>query len=128
MTETALQKTNGRAADEADARTVTVAPRADVLETDDEFLVLLDMPGVQPGDVDVRFENGELSVLGRRHPSHPEKARGPWEYDLAGFQRTFRVADHIAADKIEAELKNGVLTLRLPKPEAVKPRRIAVRG
>jgi HSP20 family protein len=132
MSDTALQKANGPAtaarADEADTRAVTVAPRVDILETDDEYLILADMPGVVPGDVDIRFENGELTVLGRRQPSHADKPRAAWEYEVASYFRTFRVTDQIAADRIEAELRNGVLTLRLPKVEAIKPRRIAVKG
>jgi HSP20 family protein len=109
-------------------RAVTVTPRADVLETDDDFLLLADMPGVTPENVDIRFENGELTVHGRRAPGHEEKSRALWEYEVTNYFRTFRLTEHIAADRIEAGLKNGVLTLRLPKAEAVKPRRIAVKG
>jgi HSP20 family protein len=107
---------------------VTVTPRADVLETDDEFLVLADLPGVTPDGIDIRFENGELTLHGRRAADHAEKARALWEYEVTNYFRTFRLTEHIAADRIEAELKNGVLALHLPKAEAVKPRRIAVRG
>ena len=86
------------------------------------------MPGVKPEDVDIRFENGELSVHGRRTVAHHEKARAAWENPIQGYFRTFRLTEQIASDRIHAELKNGVLTLHLPKVEAVKPRRITVRG
>ena len=76
----------------------------------------------------VAFENGELAVHGRRAASHPDKSRATREFEVTGYFRSFRVAEQIAADKIEAALKNGVLTLHLPKVEAVKPRRIAVKG
>ncbi len=109
-------------------RAVTLTPPVDILETDDELRLLADMPGVVPGDVDIRFENGELTVHGRRHPSHPDKRRGLVESDATSYFRTFRVTERVAADKISAELKNGVLTLRLPKAETAKPRRIAVQG
>src|SRR5262245_37163122 len=99
---------------------VTVAPRVDVLETENEFLVLADMPGVTPADVDVRFEQGELAVHGRRAAGR--------ESGATAYHRTFAVADTVAADKITAELKTGVLTIRLPKVEAVKPKRITVTG
>lgn len=124
-----LTKTNGTApVAEADQPTsVTLAPRVDVLENDQEYRLLLDLPGVKPGDVDIRFENGELTVHGRRN-TFPGKPGSHREYDVANYYRTFRVTDQVAADKIEAELVNGVLTVHLPKPEAVKPRRIAVRG
>jgi len=106
--------------DERAEQSVTVTPRVDVLETENEFLVLADMPGVTPGDVDVRFEKGELSVHGRRPTTRAEES--------TTFHRTFAVADTVAADKITADLKSGVLTIRLPKVEAVKPKRIAVSG
>jgi HSP20 family protein len=110
------------------ARAVTVTPRVDILETDDEFLLMADMPGVTPEHVDIRFENGELTLHGRRPTNHADKSRALWEYEVTNFFRTFRLTEHIAAERIEAEIKNGVLTVHLPKAEAVKPRRIAVKG
>jgi len=107
---------------------VTIAPRVDLLEKDDELLLLADMPGVKPEDIDIRFEHGELSVHGRRSVSNPGKQRARWEYEVTNFFRTFKLTEHIAADRISAEMKNGVLTLHLPKVEAVKPRRISVKG
>ena len=85
------------------------------------------MPGVLPDDVDVRFEKGELTVHGRDTGARGQD-RASLEYEAGSYFRTFRFAEHIAADRIQAELKNGVLTLHLPKVEAVKPRRISVRG
>jgi HSP20 family protein len=108
-------------------RSVTVTPRVDVLETENEFLVLADMPGVRPEDVDVRFEKGELTVHGRR-PAPTGKELTYREFETTNYHRAFAVAETVAADKISAELKGGVLTVHLPKTEAVKPRRIAVRG
>jgi HSP20 family protein len=107
-------------ANETEERSVTLSPRVDVLETENEFLVLADMPGVKPDDVDVRFEKGELAVHGRRPATQAETP--------TTYHRAFSVADTVAADKITAELKAGVLTIRLPKVEAVKPKRIAVTG
>ncbi len=104
----------------AEERSVTVGPRVDVLETENEFLVLADMPGVKPADVDVRFEKGELVVHGRRSAAP--------EFAPTNYHRAFAVAESVAADSITAELKAGVLTIRLPKIEAVKPKRIAVTG
>ena len=130
MPDTALQTNqNSDLARTAEApHGVTVLPRVDILETDDELLLLADLPGVQPQDVDVRFENGELALHGRRHPRYPDKQRVRWEAEVANYYRVFRVTEHIAGDRIAAELKNGVLTVHLPKVEAVKPRRITVKG
>jgi HSP20 family protein len=107
---------------------VVAQPRVDILETEQEVQLLADLPGVKPADVDVRFENGELTIHGRRNPPHADKKRALWEYEPAHYHRAFRLAEDVAADKIEAELKNGVLTVRLPKAEAAKPRRINVKG
>jgi len=104
----------------AETRAVAVAPRVDVLETEQEFLVVADVPGVKPEEVDIRFEQGEMTIHGRR-PSGRDEAP-------IAYHRTFAVAETVAADKISAELKDGVLTVKLPKVEAVKPKRIAVRG
>lgn len=104
---------------ETNERGVAFSPRVDVLETENEFLVYADMPGTKPEDVDIRFENGELSVHGRRATQKDE---------FASYHRVFAVADTVSADKISADLKSGVLTIRLPKVEAVKPKRIAVSG
>src|SRR4051794_39883195 len=89
------------AAPESDGRSVTVGPRVDVLETENEFLVVADMPGVKPDDVDIRFEKGELSIHGRRP--------GVREYAPMNYQRVFAIAESVAADNITADLKAGVL-------------------
>ena len=103
------------------AQTMTVSPVVDIVETEHDFTVRADMPGVAAGDVDLRFENGELSVHGKRKPSAKSD-------QATNYFRAFRVNEKIASDKIEANLRNGVLTLKLPKIEAVKPRKIAVKS
>ena len=107
-------------AEVAEERAVTVNPRVDVLETEGEFLVLADMPGVKPQDVDIRFDKGELAVHGWRPAGR--------EFEAVAYYRSFAVAETVAADKITADLKAGVLTIHLPKVEAAKPKRIAVTG
>ena len=114
------QGTNGR--------TVTVTPRVDVLETENEFLLVADLPGVNSEDVDIRFEKGELALHGRRSCPHTGHEATHREYETTNYHRAFTVAESVAADRITADLKNGVLTVRLPKVEAVKPKRISVRG
>jgi HSP20 family protein len=131
MTDKTLLKngTNGSVCEPAaENRGLTVAPPVDILERDGDLVLFADMPGVAPGDVDVRFENGELTVHGRRTFNHTGKVRQDNGDEVTSYFRSFRVSEQIAADKIEAGLKNGRLTLRLPKVEAAKPRRIAVNG
>ncbi len=126
----AEQSLKQREADPSEAPDVGVVarPRVDVMETEHDVVLLADLPGVRPNDVDVRFENGELTIHGRRFPSHADKRRALWEYEPAHYHRSFRLTEDVAADQIDAELKNGVLTVRLPKVEAAKPRQIAVMG
>jgi HSP20 family protein len=127
MTEQAVKERDQGVAEAQDVG-VLARPRVDVLETENEVLLLADLPGVKSEDVDVRFENGELTIHGRRFAANATKKRALTEYEPTHYHRSFRLTEDIAADRIEAELKAGVLTVRLPKVEAAKPRKIAVRG
>ncbi len=105
----------------------TYKPRFDIRETDNELVLLGDLPGVLPQDLEIRYENRELTIHGKvtnRELGTPCCS----EYGVGDFHRSFTVADLIDADKISAELTNGVLTLHLPKKEEVKARRIEVQG
>jgi HSP20 family protein len=104
-------------------------PRADVLETPNELWVYLEMPGVRPEDVEVQFERGELTIQGRVQSEQPANQR--WllrEYEPGNYYRAFRVSQDIDPAAISAKLENGVLALRLPRAEAARPRRIAVKS
>jgi len=107
---------------------VCYTPRADVMETEEESLLFADLPGVKPEDVDVRFENGEL-IIDARCPARHEGANYLlFEYGVGDFYRAFSISEHIDWQKIAAELKNGVLTIHLPRAETVKPKKITVKG
>jgi len=128
MPETSLeQKKPADISTPAEDRGVTVTPRVDILETDDELLLFVDLPGVSNENVDMRFEDGELTVTGRRAARQTGRP-WLWEFEAGSFHRAFRVAENIAGDKIQAEMKDGVLTVHLPKIEAAKPRKIAVKA
>jgi HSP20 family protein len=103
-------------------------PRVDIVETEEESLLLADLPGVKPKDVDVRFDNGELIIDGRCAPRHQGANYLLSEYGVGDFYRAFTISEQIDWQKISAELKNGVLTVHLPKAETVKPRKITVKG
>lgn len=103
-------------------------PRFDILETDEELILYGDLPGVEPADLDIRFENRELTVHGKVASRHTEHRHLYGEYGIGDFYRTFAIGETIDSSKIAAELKNGVLCLHLPKTEAVKPKRIAVKA
>lgn len=106
----------------------TYSPRFDIFETEDELTLYGDLPGVAPEDLDVRFENEHVIVHGRVGPRNENREFLFGEYDVGDFYREFRVNETIDLSGIEAELKNGVLTLHLPKAEAIKPKRIEVRS
>ena len=106
----------------------TYTPRFDIVETDDELVLYGDLPGVAKDDLDVRFENGELTVQAKVASRHTEHEYLYGEYGIGDFHRTFSIDETIDAEKISAELHNGVLTLHLPKVETAKPRKIAVKS
>jgi len=109
-------------------QSVTFAPRVDILETEQELLLLADMPGIRPNAMDIRYENGELVLHGRSVAPQPRGDHVHAEYAVGDFYRAFTIGEGIDPDKIAAEMKNGVLTVHLPKSEKVKPKRIAVHG
>lgn len=103
-------------------------PAVDIFETAEEYVVMAAMPGCDPKGIDVQFENGELSITGRVVPRQYPK--GGWlarEFEVGDFARTFNVTESIETEKISAEYEYGILTLRLPKVETAKPRRIEVK-
>jgi HSP20 family protein len=103
-------------------------PRVDIFETDDELVLLADVPGVRPEDVDLRFERGELILHGRVNVRHPDETFLLQEYDEGDFYRVFSIHESINGSRISAECKNGVLTVHLPKVEEAKPKQIKVSG
>jgi HSP20 family protein len=105
-------------------------PAVDIVENSNEILVQADVPGAAPGDLDISFENGLLTVHARveKRQASDQVKYLTREYGVGDFHRQFKVADGIDASKIEAEVRNGVLTLRLPKAEEVKPRKIDVKA
>ncbi len=107
---------------------VTYTPRFDIVETEGELVLYGDLPGVSKDSLDVRFENGQLTVQGKVEPRHVDHEFIDGEYGIGDFYRSFTISEYIDAEKISAELRNGVLTLHLPKAEAVRPRKIAVKA
>jgi HSP20 family molecular chaperone IbpA len=109
-------------------RGVFFTPRVDIYETDSELTLYADVPGVGSDDVELRYENGELILHGRVKPRHQEENYLLQEYEEGDFYRAFSIHESIDASRIEAECKNGVLIVHLPKAEKARPRQITVRG
>ena len=105
----------------------TFVPTADIYEDQDSLKVILEMPGVEKGNVNVRVEEGVLVVEGRLDLT---KYRGLQplytEYNIGNYARSFRLSNAIDQNKIGAELTDGVLSLTLPKAEKAKARTIQV--
>jgi HSP20 family molecular chaperone IbpA len=103
-------------------------PRVDIYETDNELTLYADVPGVRAGDVDLRFERGELILQGRVAERPKPGPALVAEYQEGDFYRVFQIHESIDSTRIEAECKHGVLTVHLPKAEAVRKRQVQVRG
>ena len=102
-----------------------ITPPVDIFETKDGLAVVADLPGVEQNGLDVRVTDGILTLQGRTAhlaPGTPIER----EYELLHFYRQFELPEEVDAEKIAAELTHGVLTLRLPKKEKAKPRKIEV--
>ena len=109
----------------ASSRAMT--PKADILEMPEGLVLLLDLPGVKAEDVEVDFERGELTVKASRPaPARQGRAHVSEFGGAADYYRAFLISQEVAADKIAAELRHGVLAIQLPRAEQAKPRRVPV--
>ena len=103
-------------------------PATDIYESEDALTVVLEMPGVDKENVDVRIEDGVLNVEGRLDFSKYQNLVPIYtEYNIGNYARSFRLSAKIDQNKIAAEINDGVLSLLLPKVEEAKPRTIQVR-
>ena len=105
-----------------------VTPACDIYENKEEILLIADLPGATPELLSIHLDKGELSLEAKREVNAQPSSTAMTEYTDYEFKRRFVVPTGINADKISAQLKNGVLELHLPKSEALKPREIAVRA
>ena len=102
-------------------------PTTDIFETDQALTVVMEVPGVDKGSVEVSVESDVLTVNGRIDFSKYEGLQPLYtEYNIGNYSRSFELSSKIEQGSIKAELKDGVMTLVLPKAEKAKPRRIAV--
>ncbi len=102
-----------------------MSPPVDIFETDEGLMVLADLPGVTNDDVDIQVEDYLLTIKGKTSYSpNPDLIHD--EFRLLNFFRQFKLGNEVDQERISARVKNGVLTVNLPKAEKIKPRRIAV--
>ncbi len=120
------KKENQKVSNEADYGYVFV-PAVDIYETEGEYILTASMPGVGKDGVDVSIEDHVLTLDGRAAASEPEKCRSiAREFEVGHYRRNFELSDDIDSEKIKANVKNGLLTVSLPKREESKPKKIQV--
>ena len=104
-----------------------IIPSADICENDNEFILKAEMPGVSKDQLDITLDEDHLEIIG--------KVDADWEKDLKVIDREFRISDYyrrfyvgnkVNRDEISAKIEDGVLTLRLPKSNEIKPRKIEI--
>lgn len=105
-------------------------PAVDVEESTDEFFVRAEIPGVNPDDVTIDYENGLLTLRGERRFESEREDRQYHRIERAygSFTRSFVLPATVDAERAEASFQDGVLELRMPKREEAKPRRIPIGG
>lgn len=105
-------------------------PACDIFEDQDGIKLVMEVPGVNPDDVKLQLENNMLTIRGEKRQVAEEKADRVHRYERSygSFERTFSLPSTVDADRIEADISDGVLTVMLPKAEKARPRQIAVRS
>jgi HSP20 family protein len=105
-------------------------PSMDIVETAEHVVLRADLPGMTEEDVSIEARDGELVIAGERKAEHEDKGEGFYRVERAfgSFQRSLSLPDGVDLDRVEANFANGVLEVRIPKPEERKPRQIAIGG
>ena len=103
-------------------------PAMDLVESGDHFVLRADLPGMGENDVKIEVEEGTLTISGERKAEHEARERGWYriERSFGSFSRSLTLPDGVDPDAISAEFDRGVLSVRIPKPEERKPRRVSI--
>lgn len=103
------------------------APRADIVETKEDYVLTMDMPGVDENKIDITLDKNTLTINGYSNVERPEGySLAAAEYRVGDYERSFRLTDTIDREGIQASYTDGVLNLTLPKAEEAKARKIPV--
>jgi HSP20 family protein len=106
---------------------LTFQPNVDICDRGTEVLLVCDVPGARPDGIDVTFEDGVLAVQAAVPPRELPGMVLRREYGVGSFRRSFRLGEGFDASLITADYRRGVLTIRVPRLAAVRPRKVAVR-
>jgi HSP20 family protein len=111
-------------------RGIAFAPQFEVKETQDAYVFKADLPGVKESDLDISVTGNRLSVSGRREAEerHEGETYYAYERSYGSFTRAFTLPDGVDADHVNAELRDGVLALRVPKKPEAQPKKIELKG
>lgn len=106
----------------------TFIPRTDIFETEEDIVLVIDMPGVSEGSIDITLEKDTLTITGISVVEAPEDHTLAFsEYRVGDYERNFRVTDQIDKENIQAVYKDGILRLTLPKADEVKIKKINIK-
>jgi len=103
-----------------------ISPIADIYETEEEYILTMDMPGVDKSGIEITVDNNELSITGKLEDSWETDELKHGEYTLHNYKRVFNIGEDIDGSAINAAINNGVLDVKLPKKEEIKPRKIEI--
>ncbi|RJQ62571.1 MAG: Hsp20/alpha crystallin family protein [Stygiobacter sp.] len=120
--------TNKKSWDEALERESWIAPLVDIYETQDDYFLSAQMPGVKKEDVKIKLEEGNLVIMGRiDYELNVNNKYVLKETEIGNFYRRFKISDSVDETKIDAKLENGVLNVKLPKHDRLKPKSIEIK-
>jgi len=103
-------------------------PAMDLVETDDHFVLKADLPGLGPDDVNIEVEDNVLTISGERKVEHETEREGFYRVERASgsFRRSLTLPEGVNLEDVAANFDNGVLEIRIPKPEERKPRKVSI--
>ena len=123
---TKRQETSPTAREEMRSQTRYMTPAVDICETDENLVLIADMPGVEEKGLDIQLDKGILTLQGDLRLERKGQLLFH-EFSSDNYYRQFKLPEQLDTEKATAKLTNGVLTLTIPKFEAAKPRRIEIR-
>jgi len=114
--------------DEALEKESWIAPLVDIYETQDDYFLTASMPGVKKEDVKIKLEEGHLVLMGRiNYNDAVNRKYVLHETEIGNYYRRFKISDSVDESKIDAKLDNGILNVKLPKHERIKPKTIEIK-
>lgn len=102
----------------------------DIAETPEEFVIMAELPGMDPDDIEITLTDNQLTIKGQRAAEYEDKRENylRTERRFGSFCRSFALSSPVAEDKVSANYKNGILEVHLPKSEGAKPKQIEIRN